>query len=152
MAAQARRYCRAALLAASLTAIPTLTAHAHSQQEECLAKAIYHEARGQGLRGQLAVAQVVLNRTQDPRFPKTVCAVIYQRDKWRCQFSWVCRGNRIQNAEQWQRAKRVAAIALNGMPDQTGNALYFHAKWAKPNWSGLRRVAYIDGHFFYVHR
>lgn len=139
----------------AMIAVPTIVspALAKSPNQECLTKAIYYEARGQPLMGQIAVAQVVLNRTRDSRFPADVCAVVYQRHQGRCQFSWACRpqtGKR--EPEAWKLAASVARFALEGVPDQTNQALYFHARSVKPYWPHLRRVAHVGGHVFYAEK
>ena len=128
-------------------------AQAKNNAQECLATAIYHEARGQPLMGQIAVAQVVLNRANDDRFPSDVCAVIYQRTKGRCQFTWACRAQKPRREpEAWKIALAVARFTLEGVPDQTNRALYFHDRSVRPNWSHLRRVAHVGGHVFYAER
>ncbi len=128
----------------------TETGHALSEQLECLAGAVYFEARGEPLAGQLAVAQVVINRSQNPRFPSSYCGVVMQPQ----QFSFVRRGEmpRISTGTAaWQRAKAIARIAHEGLwESEAGDALYFHAKYVRPGWS-QRKVARatIHRHVFY---
>jgi spore germination cell wall hydrolase CwlJ-like protein len=92
---------------------------------ECLAKNIYHESRGEPLAGQYAVAYVTLNRLSDPRYPKTICAVVQQRG----QFVWYGRTNRISEHDAWKRAKIVASSAViahaRGI-DNTDGAIFFN--------------------------
>lgn len=121
-----------------------------SKQMQCLAGAVYFEARGEPLAGQLAVADVVINRSQDSRFPASYCGVVYQR----AQFSFVKGGRmpRIRTGSAaWSRAKAIARIAHDDMWDsKVGGAVYFHAKYVRPAWSHRKtRTATIDSHIFY---
>ncbi|WP_298470792.1 cell wall hydrolase [uncultured Erythrobacter sp.] len=121
-----------------------------SEQMRCLAGAVYFEARGEPLDGQLAVANVVINRADDRRFPASYCGVVYQR----AQFSFVKNGRmpRIKTSSAaWDRAKSIARIAHDGMwESQVGEAVYFHAKYVRPKWSYRKtRTATIDTHIFY---
>jgi spore germination cell wall hydrolase CwlJ-like protein len=122
---------------------------------DCLADAVYYEARGETPAGQAAVAQVVLNRVRHPAFPKSVCAVVFQgaHDGSGCQFSFACDGsmNRGREPTAWRRAREVAAHALAGfvMPS-VGNATHFHVAGIDPGWGPrLLRVAQIGLHVFY---
>lgn len=122
-----------------------------NQQQYCLASAIYFEAQGESLEGQLAVAEVVLNRRRSPRYPNTVCAVVRQRG----QFSFV-RGGRIPRADRrtlaWRRAVAIARIAEEGAaPRQVPrDVLWYHARYVQPAWrSRLEREASIGLHIFY---
>lgn len=121
---------------------------------ECLTAAVYYEARGESAAGQAAVAQVILNRVSDPRFPKSVCAVVYQGVGGRgCQFSFACDGvlDRTGGGAAWDHARRVATRALSGfVMAEVGNATHFHATRVSPGWgAGLRQVAQIGLHVFY---
>jgi N-acetylmuramoyl-L-alanine amidase len=118
-------------------------------QHECLAGAVYFEAKGEPLAGQLSVAEVVLNRARSGRFPDSVCAVVKQRG----QFSFV-RGGRMpaiaRSSEAWRRAVAVASIALDELVDgHARGALFFHARRVSPRWRGLTRVASVGNHIFY---
>ncbi len=122
----------------------------------CMAKAIYFEARSESLKGQMAVAKVVLNRVRDPRFPNTVCGVVYQGAERRnaCQFSFACDGKPDYPTEMrhWAKAKRLAAKALRGqirMRKLEGVAFY-HADYVRPTWASMMRpVVKIGRHIFY---
>jgi len=121
-----------------------------SEQMRCLAGAIYFEARGEPLSGQLAVAQVVINRADSSRFPSSYCGVVYQR----AQFSFVRGGAmpRINTGSKaWKRAKAIARIAHEGMwESEAEDALYFHAKYVSPSWSRKKTaLATINQHIFY---
>ena len=116
----------------------------------CLAQAVYFEARGEPLSGQLAVARVVINRTASGQFPDDYCSVVKQRG----QFSFV-RGGHIpspnMSSAAWQRAHAVARIAHQDLwESEVGDSLYFHATHVRPRWAGrLATVARIDSHVFY---
>ena len=126
-----------------------------SRDLDCLADAVYYEARGETSAGQAAVAQVVLNRVRHPAFPKSVCGVVFQgaRTGDTCQFSFACDGSmrRPREPGAWSRAQEVAAHALAGfvMPS-VGNATHFHVVGIDPGWGPhLLRVAQIGLHVFY---
>lgn len=122
----------------------------------CLARAIYFEARSESELGQLAVAKVILNRTKDPNYPKTICGVVYQGSDRRnsCQFSFACDGlaDEIKNKEAWNRSKRVAQKAMDG--DQSIKAIAaatnYHADYVQPKWArSMKRLIKIGRHVFY---
>lgn len=121
-----------------------------SRQMECLAGAIYFESRGEPLTGQLAVAQVIINRAESDLFPSDYCGVVYQRS----QFSFVKSG-RMPSIKRgslaWQQAVKIARIAHEGLWDSAaGDALFFHAKYVKPKWSYRKQaLATINTHIFY---
>ena len=116
----------------------------------CLAGAVYFEARGEPLAGQLAVAQVIINRTEDGRFPRSYCGVVAQPG----QFSFM-RGSRMPairtGSTAWNRAVAIAQIAHQGLwESEAGEAVFFHAKYVRPGWSARKtRLAQIDTHIFY---
>lgn len=114
----------------------------------CLAKNIYHEARGEPFEGQLAVAQVTMNRVAAGTFNKTVCGVVYAHS----QFSWTLESRRrVTDVKAWESAVDIAAAVLTGavrLPDF--KALYFHTKQVNPRWNRKKRVvAVIGNHIFY---
>lgn len=119
-----------------------------SREQECLAAATYFEAKSESLEGQLAVAQVVLNRAQSGRFASSTCGVVFQRG----QFSFV-RGNGFppiaRGGRDWREAVAIAHIAQNKLWDSSvSNALFFHAKHVSPRWR-LARVGSVGNHVFY---
>ena len=126
------------------------TAGRLSDELHCLAGAVYFEARGEPLEGQLAVAQVIVNRAEDRRFPSSYCGVVYQRS----QFSFV-KGGRMPKVRTgsaaWKRAEAIARIAHRGLWDsKAGDALFFHANYVRPRWSHRKvALATIDTHVFY---
>ena len=117
---------------------------------KCLAQAVYFEARGEPIEGQLAVARVVINRANSGLYPSDYCSVITQR----AQFSFV-KGGRIPQADEgslaWTRAKAVAQIAHQDLWDsEAGDALFFHATYVNPSWARRKiQLARIDTHVFY---
>jgi hypothetical protein len=123
----------------------------------CLAEAIYHEARGESERGQMAVAQVVLNRVMSGRYPDNVCAVIYQNRhrRNRCQFSYACDGapDTIRDVRAWELASRIAddAIAGRAFLNEIGDSTHYHATYVAPRWRrALNRTQRIGTHIFYT--
>ena len=121
-----------------------------SRQLECLAGAIYFESRGEPIEGQLAVAQVIINRAESSVFPSDYCGVVTQRS----QFSFVKNG-RIPtnrgNAGAWERARKIARIAHEGMwESEADDSLYFHATYVRPSWARKKVArATIKSHIFY---
>ena len=124
---------------------------ASSRDLECLTRAVYFESKGEPDIGQAAVAQVVLNRTRHPAFPKTVCGVVNQGVERRsCQFSFVCKPTRVTEPREWARARRVAERALDGHYEPAiGTATFFHATRVSPGWNNLAKVGRFGNHVFY---
>ena len=146
----------AALVAPVIHPAPPVTAAvAHGQGAlDCLTDAVYYEARGEGERGQAAVAQVVLNRVRRAGFPKSVCGVVFQgAAEHACQFSFACDGAMRQGREQaaWRRAHVIAERALDGfVMEEVGDATNFHVAHLGSIWgSGLVKVAQVGAHVFY---
>jgi spore germination cell wall hydrolase CwlJ-like protein len=126
----------------------SLSSTTSSREEECLAIGVYYEAKSESLAGQLAVADVILNRTESGRFASSVCGVLAQPG----QFSFV-RGGRLpsvnRSSRDWQEAVAIARIAQDNRVDSgVGKALFFHATRVSPGW-GLTRVTTIGNHIFY---
>jgi spore germination cell wall hydrolase CwlJ-like protein len=122
---------------------------------DCLAQAIYYEARSESEDGQRAVAQVVLNRTRHPTYPATVCGVVYQGSERRtgCQFTFTCDGSLAVPAggPNWARARRLAAEALAGkVYGPVGHSTHYHTVAVLPYWaSSLVKSTVIGAHIFY---
>ncbi|MCL6249965.1 cell wall hydrolase [Altererythrobacter sp. KTW20L] len=121
-----------------------------SPELTCLAQAVYFEARGEPLGGQLAVARVVINRTDSNQFPDDYCSVVTQRS----QFSFVRNGRIPQpntSSTAWQRARAIARIAHQDLwASEVDDSLFFHATHVRPSWAGRKAsVARIDSHIFY---
>ncbi|MFD1481338.1 cell wall hydrolase [Paracoccus nototheniae] len=125
------------------------TSRGYSQADlQCLTEALYHEARGEGQRGQAAVAEVILNRVDSGVFPETVCGVINQPS----QFSYTIGGAKpVRNKAAFLRARDIAEDALQGAPRAlTGGATYFHTPAVRPAWSRrFQRTVQIGQHIFY---
>lgn len=126
-----------------------------SRELECLADAVYYEARGETPSGQAAVAQVVMNRVRHPAFPKSICGVVFQGayNRTGCQFSFACDGSmrRARDVGAWARARKVAARTLAGtIQSEVGSATHFHTINVSPGWGPrLLRVAQVGMHIFY---
>lgn len=136
-----------------------LPASAHSPSEiKCLATAIYFEARGESEKGQLAVAQVVLNRVKNPAYPNTICGVVYQ-NRWirnGCQFSFACDGtsHRITEPGPWKAAQDLATKVVNDSSGtfiaDVGTATHYHAVYVRPYWARwMKKADKIGNHIFY---
>ena len=147
-------------------------AHGKDNGLECLAMNVYHEARGQGLAGQVAVMHVTLNRVEDPRFPNNICGVVYQGPvrpsaknngtyipiKNKCQFSWWCDGksDKAKDVKSWNRIVSLVSWYLETRPLQTKNfdytdgAVFYHAYYVTPAWAkAKKRTSRIEDHIFY---
>ncbi|HEY4404642.1 MAG TPA: cell wall hydrolase [Xanthobacteraceae bacterium] len=123
---------------------------------KCLTEAIYFEARGEPVRGQIAVAQVVMNRVFSGYYPNTVCGVVYQNANRHlaCQFTFACDGipDVVREPDAWERAKRIAAETIDGqlwLPE-VGKATHYHAYWVHPSWvHEMTRMYKLGVHTFY---
>jgi spore germination cell wall hydrolase CwlJ-like protein len=129
---------------------------ARAKSEKCLAEAVYFEARGEAVRGQIAVAQVVMNRTFSGFYPNTVCGVVYQ-NKHRhlaCQFTFACDNvaDVVREPDMWDRARKIAKAMLDGqlwLPE-VAKSTHYHAYWVRPSWVGEMKKMYKFGvHTFY---
>jgi Cell wall hydrolyses involved in spore germination len=122
---------------------------------QCLAEAIYHEARGEDVYGQFAVAEVILNRVDLPNYPDSVCGVVHQNAEHRnaCQFSYACNGRSRAMVEPAARrlANSIAQVMLSGAPRElTDGATHFHTTGVRPRWaSTFHRTAQFGSHLFY---
>jgi spore germination cell wall hydrolase CwlJ-like protein len=127
-----------------------------AKAEKCLANAIYFEARGEAVRGQIAVAQVVMNRVFSGYYPNNVCSTVYQNAHRRlaCQFTFACDGipDVVTEPQAWVRATRIAKDTLDGkywMPE-VNRATHYHAYWVRPSWVREMKKLYKFGvHSFY---
>ncbi|WP_374647044.1 cell wall hydrolase [Tabrizicola sp.] len=119
---------------------------------QCLTEALYFESRGESLQGQIAVAEVILNRVDSALYPRSVCGVVKQRGGGGCQFSYVCDGKkRMREKAAADLSGRIARAMLDGAPRLlTDGATHFHTRQVRPGWS--RRFAHtasIGAHLFY---
>ena len=121
----------------------------------CLTEALYFEARGESVKGQFAVAEVILNRVDNVRFPNTACKVVNQGTgrRYRCQFTYTCDGYNevIRERAAWDRVGKVARMILDGAErNLTEGATHYHTKAVRPRWSRIfARTATIGAHHFY---
>jgi len=124
-------------------------------EEMCLAQAVYFEARGEPLIGQVAIAEVILNRIVDKRYPDTACGVVFQNQhrRHKCQFSFACDGqsDRPRNTRSWEKALKVVALVMEG--ERSGiakRATHYHASYVTPRWSAhLDKLGQVGSHIFY---
>jgi spore germination cell wall hydrolase CwlJ-like protein len=126
------------------------------REQKCLAEAIYFESANEPLKGQAAVAQVVLNRVRNPTYPNTICGVVYQNEDWRnrCQFSFACdripdivwSRSKFNTAKEIALAVTAGKIYLKDVADST----HYHAVYVRPNWAPtMKKVSKIGLHVFY---
>jgi len=137
---------------------PFTTMAQRDREIECLAKNIYYEAATEPFEGKVAVAQVTINRTKSPHFPKDICSVVYETNfvynRLICQFSWYCESKtkvRPIHIESYREAEAVAKrVLLEGYKLNiiTEDVLYYHADYVNPRWK-KQRVAKIGKHIFY---
>lgn len=133
-----------------------LSGASRAKAEKCLANAVYFESRGEPVRGQIAVAQVVLNRVFSPFYPKTVCDVVYQNaDRHNaCQFTFACDGipDVVTEPDAWERAKHIARDMLDGklwLPE-VAKSTHYHAYWVHPSWvNEMKKLYKLGVHTFY---
>ncbi len=127
-----------------------------SAEFQCLAEALYFEARGETIKGQFAVAEVIRNRVKSSRFPNSYCSVINQGTgkKHQCQFSYTCDGNPEVVAEPaaYARVAKVARATIDGnSPDITDGATFYHTTAVRPSWSRkFTNTARFGVHLFYA--
>nr|WP_268931046.1 MULTISPECIES: cell wall hydrolase [unclassified Mesorhizobium] len=134
-----------------------LPASVFSQKEQaCLANGIYFEARSESVRGQAAVAQVILNRVRNPTYPNSICGVVYQNDSWfnRCQFSFACDGRkkRIDSPAAYKTAKEIAMAVTAGkiFIPEVGSSTHYYAQYVHPGWARtMQKMTKIGLHIFY---
>ena len=133
---------------------PAASGNAHWR---CLSEALYFEARGETVKGQFAVAEVIMNRVKSARFPDNVCGVINQGTgrKYQCQFTYTCDGNpeRISEPQAWDRVSKITRAVLDGRaPELTQGATHYHTTAVRPRWSRVyTHTASIGVHRFYRH-
>ncbi|MDC1439834.1 cell wall hydrolase [Planktomarina temperata] len=133
----------------------SLTKPTGGKQWACLAEVIYFEARGEPVEGQFAVAEVILNRVDSPKFPNSICKVVRQGTgrKHACQFSYNCDGKLeyIANGSAYDQTKRVARVSMDRKTRPlTKGATFYHANFVSPSWArSFQHVATIGVHKFY---
>ena len=126
-----------------------------NRELKCLSEALYFEARGEQIEGQIAVADVIINRKNSNRFPSTICGVVSEgsHKKNACQFSYNCDGKLelIYDKKTYSRIVKLSAMVLNGaFSDVTNGATFFHASEVSPSWSKkFQKTRKIGRHIFY---
>ena len=134
-----------------------MTAAEVEKSLDCLAMNVYREAGHESFEGKVAVAQVTLNRVNSNKFPRDVCAVVYQKSRFTervvCQFSWYCDSkhrNRPVDDEAYEESYKVAKMVFleDFRLESIKDALYYHADYVNPNWK-LKRITKIGTHIFY---
>lgn len=127
-----------------------------SKELNCLAEALYFEARGETVKGQFAVAEVILNRVESSRYPDSVCGVINQGTgrKFACQFTYTCDGKAevISEPKAYAQVSKVANLLLLGKVERklTKGATHYHTTAVRPNWARkFPKTAKIGSHIFY---
>jgi spore germination cell wall hydrolase CwlJ-like protein len=127
-----------------------------AKEQRCLAEGIYFEARGELEKGQAAVAQVILNRVRNPKFPNSICGVVYQNINWfnRCQFSFACDRvkDRVVPGKHWETAKAIALAVTAGKIwiKDVGSSTHYHATYVSPDWAPtMVKLTRIGQHIFY---
>jgi spore germination cell wall hydrolase CwlJ-like protein len=121
---------------------------------KCMAENIYFEAGTESFEGKLSVGQVVINRTNHPSYPSTICGVVYQKQNGVCQFSWVCEPRKTSiDKYRWEESYIVAKQLLTNEIQhdiiKNRNVLFYHADYVSPNWN-MNRVTKIGAHIFYA--
>lgn len=128
------------------------------EQSECLAEVLYYEARGEGTEGEKAVAEVVLQRTRDQNYPRTICGVVFegaQPNNRTCQFSFACDGalRRPKDRTAWESVRKLADAIVSGavkLAGETRHAIAYHNIDVRPAWAELMvETAQIGNHVFY---
>jgi len=120
------------------------------EQHKCLAMNIYHEARSESMQGQIAVAQVTLNRVEHDKWPSTICEVVYEPK----QFSWtfLLKDHSTTEARAWKKAQIIARdVMIGNVEDPTYGAVFYHANYVDPNWAEYVDLTKVIGnHLFYT--
>ncbi|SHF32540.1 Cell wall hydrolase CwlJ, involved in spore germination [Loktanella atrilutea] len=135
--------------------LSSMSAPKGNSEWECLADALYFEARGEGVQGIFAVGEVIMNRVDSAAYPNTVCGVVHQGSgkKFACQFSWTCDNNSdaIGNKTAFARVGKVAKLLIDGVPRRlTQGATHYHTKAVHPSWANrFPKTATIGAHYFY---
>ncbi|MFL2800387.1 MAG: cell wall hydrolase [Paracoccaceae bacterium] len=139
----------------SKKALDSLRMPKMNREMKCLSEALYFEARGEQIEGQIAVADVIINRKNSNRFPSTICGVVSEgsHKKHACQFSYNCDGKLelIYDKKTYSRIVKLSSMILNGaFSDVTNGATFFHASEVSPSWSKkFQKTKKIGRHIFY---
>jgi spore germination cell wall hydrolase CwlJ-like protein len=146
----------AAVKPAAKSVVEDLIMNKLMAEHRCLSEVLYYEARGEGVKGQKAVAEVVFHRMRTGNYGHSICAVVYEgANRHGCQFSFACNGELSdhKSPQAWLQAQILAARILTGeesLGDVTGGATSFHAASVQPDWANdLQRTVQIGNHIFY---
>ena len=127
-----------------------LPSQVDKEQHQCLALNIYHEARSESMQGQVAVAQVTLNRVKHHKWPSTICEVVYEPK----QFSWtfLLNDHSATEARAWKKAQIIARdVMMGNVEDPTYGAVFYHANYVSPSWADFLDLSKVIGnHLFYT--
>lgn len=134
-----------------------LPAAAFSEDEQkCLATAVYFEARGESIKGQAAVTQVILNRVRNPAYPNFICDVVYQNATWsnRCQFSFACDGipDRIADRRAYRLARDISMAVTGGkiFLSEVASSTHYYASYVNQRWAQtMEKMTKIGSHLFF---
>lgn len=120
-----------------------------TKEVECMAKNIYYEARSEPVEGQIAVAQVTLNRVDHNNWPDNICDVVYQPKQF--SWTWTVKDQDPKDMVAYKRAITIARdVMIGNVVDPTGNATFYHTTWVNPNWNQYMEVSKVIGaHVFY---
>tara|TARA_R110000803_G_scaffold53350_1_gene109497 strand:+ start:2102 stop:2593 length:492 start_codon:yes stop_codon:yes gene_type:complete len=136
----------AGVITAAMMSAPTIDAKQHN----CLAMNIYHESRSERVEGQIAVAQVTLNRVAHIKWPSTICEVVYEPK----QFSWthLVKDQTPKEVKAWENAEIIARdVMIGNVEDPTRGAVFYHANYVNPNWVEFVKLSKVIGnHLFYT--
>ncbi len=153
IAAMAKDRSRPAAIVYEAEWLAALPEASGNEDWQCLTQALYFEARGETVKGQFAVAEVILNRADSPLYPRSVCGVVHQGGRKGCQFSFTCdhRSDRIRDKAAHAQAGRIARLMLDGAPrGLTDGATHFHTLNVRPGWAKrFPQTAAIGAHLFY---
>lgn len=129
-----------------------------NKEFSCLVENIYHESKGESMKGKLGVAQITLNRVEQPGFPGTICGVVHEKKRVKknkkivtiCQFQWVCdKSKKMVYNEAYEDSILIANAAINGVKiDELSHSLFFHADYVNPKWK-KKSIIKIGKHIFY---
>ena len=137
----------------SATFLAGIPAASGDAQFECLAQALYFEARGESVKGQFAVAEVILNRVDSGLYPRSICGVVKQGSRYACQFSYVCDGysEQIRERAAYAQVAKVARLMIDGAPRElTDGATHFRTGAVMPGWARkFTQTAKIGAHYFH---
>ena len=139
----------------SMSFLASLPQASGGDEWDCMAKALYHEARGETAKGMFAVGEVILNRVDSPDYPNSICGVVYQGTgrKYACQFTWTCdgRSDAINETRAFARVGKVARLLMDGAPRElTDGATHYHTTAVSPSWARrFPQTARYGVHLFY---